>query len=155
MIPSEHVRMDVAGVGSSLLGVFAFSSAFMPWVLLYFDTEYSDPSIGLTLENWPLSEAGLEHVFFGLLLALGLFSIASLALTRATTAIVALVGLAATISSYFYLFAQVESLGADANPALSEVTAFPHAGVSLAAVCYLAILVLQFIPRLNGSGRER
>lgn len=147
------VRVNVAGIGSSVLGALVLLSLFIPWVifLVTYDEEWESMSYTLlaaadTLENTFL------RVLFGILLVLGLSSVASIVLPRAVAAILAVAGFLVTSFSWLYLFG--EQLFAKAffgdfiPPGVGAIT-FPFIGALLASVCFFVIFVLQLIPRLN------
>ena len=154
------VRADVAGIGSTICGVLALVSVFMPWVIFVITFDDESESMGYTLRA--ASETlGTDQpqTFFIILLLLCLCSIASIVLPRAVAAIIAVAGLATTAASYFYLFSKFEealldSLGGVAPPGVGAAT-LPHLGALVATLCFVAIFVLQLIPGLNRSRGTR
>ena len=148
------VRMNIAGVGSSILGVLVVVSVFIPWVIFVVTIGDESESMGYTLRSAAETlESNASRTFFILLLVLGILSIPSIVLPRVVPAIIAVVGLIVTIVSYAYLFGEFEdaflnSLGGQAPSGIGAGT-FPHIGILLAAFCFLVIFVLQLIPGLN------
>ena len=147
------VRMNVAGVGSAILGVVTLLSLFMPWVIftLTYDDELEGTSYTLLAAADTLDSA-VPYVFFGILLVMCLLSVVSVLLPRAVAAIVAVAGLLVTSISWFYFMgSQVFAkaiLGDFIPPGVGAAT-FPFLGVLVASVCFLVIFALQLIPGLN------
>ena len=154
------IRMNVAGVGSSILGALIVVSLFVPWVFLFVTYgEDETETFSHTLRGVADTVEGnnVPHTFFIILLVLGLSSMASIVLPRAVAAVVAIAGLLATLASYLYLFGE-QVLEKDlfggslafVPPGVGAIT-LPHFGVAMAAFCFLIILLLQLIPGLNRS----
>ena len=153
------VRRNPAGIGSSILGALVLLSLFIPWVylLVVFDQEVWGgiedqwQGMGHTLLGAAgLLESSVPHVFFGILLVLGLLSVASVVLPRAVVAIVAVAGWLVCASSYFYFFEPlVENLFSDFLPPGVGAMTLPFPGVLLAGFCFTVIFLLQLIPGLN------
>ena len=157
------VRMNVAGVGSSILGALIVVSVFMPWVVLvitYGEDEVETFSYALRGVAETLEDNDFPSTFFTILLVLGLLSIASIVLPRAVAAIIAVAGLLVTMFSYLYLFGEQvleKALFGDLGfvpPGVGAAT-LPHLGVLMAAFCFLVVFLLQLIPRLNRSRGKR
>ena len=153
-LPSLFVRIDVAGVGSSVLCALIVVSIFLPWTILLvtFADEIETFSHTLIGAAETLEDGNAPLTFFILLLVLGTLSIASVVPPRAVAAIVAIAGLLVTVISYFYLFCEqvfeIEHFGSMPLPGVGAAT-LPHFGVSMAALFFLAMLMLQLIPGLN------
>ena len=149
------VRMNVAGIGSSVLGALVVVSIFVPWVI--FLVTYNDQweSMSYTLLGAADTlEIAQPRVFFGLLLVLGLLSVASIVLPRAVAAIVAAAGWIVTAFSYLYLFGEQvfeRAILGDFIPSGLGAVTLPYVGAVLAGFCFAGIFVLQLIPRLNRS----
>ena len=155
------VRMNVAAIGSSVLGAIVLLSLFIPWVifLVTYDQEvwegvqeewrsmsYSLLAAAGTLENTA------PRVLFGILLVLALPSIASIVLPRAVVAVVALAGFLVTSFSWLYFFGEqlfAKHFFADFVPPGVGAATLPYVGALLATFCFFVIFVLQLIPRLN------
>ena len=151
------VRMNVAGVGSAISGVLALLSLFIPWVIFVVTINDESESTSFTLLSAVGTlESAVPLVFFGILLVLGLSSVASIVLPRAVAAIVAVAGLLVTSFTWFYfLFSEVftKAIMGDLDniPRGVGAAALPYLGVYLASICFLVIFLLQLIPRLNSS----
>ena len=155
------VRMNVAGIGSSVLGVLVLLSLFIPWVI--FLVTYDQEVWGDVQEEWQsmsytlLAAAGtlennVPRVLFGILLVLSLPSIASIVLPRAVAAIVAVAGFLVTSFSWLYFFGEqvfAKHFFADFVPPGVGAGTIPYLGALLASFCFFVIFVLQLIPRLN------
>ena len=155
------VRMNVAGIGSSVLGVLVLLSLFIPWVI--FLVTYDQEVWGDVQEEWQsmsytlLAAAGtlennVPRVLFGILLVLSLPSIASIVLPRAVAAIVAVAGFLVTSFSWLYFFGEqvfAKHFFADFVPPGVGAGTIPYLGALLASVCFFVIFMLQLIPRLN------
>ena len=152
------VRMNVAGIGSSTLGILIVVSLFIPWALLvitYGEDETETFSYTLRGAVETLGENNSPTTFFIILLVLGLLSIASIVLPRVVVAIVAVIGFLVTLfSSFYFLGSQVfeKALLADVIPLGVGAVTLPHVGPVLAAFCFFVVFLLQLIPRLNRSG---
>ena len=153
------IRMNVAGIGSSIFGVLIVVSLFVPWVFLFITYgEDETETFSYTLRGVAdtVEDNNVPHTFFIILLVLGLLSMASIVLPRAVAAIVAIAGLLVTFASYFYLFGeQVLEKAAFGSlafvpPGVGAVT-FPHFGVAMSFACFFVLFILQLIPRLNRS----
>ncbi len=147
------VRMNVAGIGSSVLGVLVLLSLFIPWVifLVTYDEEWESMSYTL-LASADTLENTVPRVLFGILLVLSLPSIASIVLPRAVAAIVAVAGFLVTSFSWLYFFGEdvfTKAFFGDFVPSGVGAITFPFIGALLASVCFFVIFVLQLIPRLN------
>lgn len=149
------VRMNLAGVGSAVLGVLALLSVFMPWVIFMvtYNDEWENTSYTLLAAADTL-EIAQPRVFLIILLVLGLLSIASIVLPRAVTAIVAVAGFGVTSFSWIYLFGEQlfakALLGDFIPPGVGAIT-LPYLGALLATFCFMVIFLLQLIPGLNRS----
>ncbi len=155
------VRMNVAGVGSAILGVVTLLSLFMPWVV--FLVTYDQEVWGGMQEEWQnmsytllaaadTLEMAQPRVFFGILLVLALLSIASIVLPRFVVAIVAVAGFLVTSFSWLYFFGEqlfAKHFFADFVPPGVGALTFPFLGALLASVCFTVIFALQLIPGLN------
>ncbi len=155
------VRMNVAGIGSSVLGAIVLLSLFMPWVI--FLVTYDQEVWGGVQEEWEsmsyslLAAAGtlensVPRVLFGILLVLSLSGIASIVLPRAVAAIVAVAGFLVTSFSWLYFFGEqlfAKHFFADFVPPGVGAATLPFLGALLASLCFFVIFVLQLIPRLN------
>ena len=155
------VRMNVAGIGSSVLGAIVLLSLFMPWVI--FLVTYDQEVWGGMQEEWEsmsyslLAAAGtlensVPRVLFGILLVLSLAGIASIVLPRAVAAIVAVAGFLVTSFSWLYFFGEqlfAKHFFADFVPPGVGAATLPFLGALLASLCFFVIFVLQLIPRLN------
>ena len=148
------LRMDVAGIGSSIFGAICVVSVFLPWVLFVVSDEVESEGMSYTLMavTEPL-ESSVPTVFLVLVLVIGLVGAASFVIPRAVSVIVGVAGLLVTLVSYFYLFDQLkagftDAFGGFVPPGL-DINTLPHLGALLAFFCFLVILVLQLIPALN------
>ena len=141
------VRLDLAGVGGSILGAVAMMSVFLPWlgamVSAYGETESEAFTLGEIAED-----IGAADTYFVVLVLLALVSILSIVTPRIVGVIVGAVGLIAAASSYVYFYSEImEGLrGASVDV---DVLIIPSAGCILACICYLGIAVLPLIPGLN------
>ena len=155
------VRMNVAGIGSSVLGAIVLLSLFIPWVI--FLVTYDQEVWGGMQEEWQsmsytlLAAAGtlennVPRVLFGILLVLSLSGIASIVLPRAVAALVAVAGFLVTSFSWLYFFGEqlfAKHFFADFVPPGVGAATIPYLGALLASLCFFVIFVLQLIPRLN------
>ena len=153
----NFVRMNVAGVGSSIFGALVVVSVLIPWVVFvvtYGEDEIKTFSYTLRGAAETLQDNNSPNTFFVILLVLGLLSVASIVLPRAVAAIIAVAGLLVTMFSYLYLFGEQvfekALFGSFPPPGIGAVT-LPHVGLLLAAFCFLIIFLLQLIPGLNRS----
>lgn len=152
------VRVNPAGIGSTVLGVLAVVGVFMPWILFELSGGGETESLHFTLwemtdplgEGWETGQA--RPIFFGLLV-MGLVSAASIVLPRVVVGIVAIAGMAVTIYSYLYFFAEIVNTlrAAGGLPPGVSVSVLPNSGSALAVLCYLSIFVLQLVPAWNSS----
>ena len=152
---SANLRLNAANIGSSLAGLFVVISLFIPWVifLVTYDDEWESTSYTL-LGAANTLEIAQPRVWFGILLVLGLLSIASMALPRAVSAIIAFAGFLVTTFSWLYLFGEqlfAKALLGDWVPPGVGAATFPYLGALLASFCFLVIFLLQLIPGLNRS----
>ena len=155
------VRVNAAGIGSSVLGAIVLLSLFMPWVI--FLVTYDQEVWGGMQEEWQsmsytlLAAAGtlennVPRVLFGILLVLSLSGIASIVLPRAVAALVAVAGFLVTSFSWLYFFGEqlfAKHFFADFVPPGVGAATIPYLGALLASLCFFVIFVLQLIPRLN------
>ena len=154
------VRMNVAGIGSSVLGAFVLLSLFIPWVVFWVSYEEESESMSYTLlAAADTLENTVPRVLFGILLVLCLPVIASIVLPRAVAAIVAVAGFLVTSFSWLYFFGEqvfAKHFFADLAFVPDGVGAitFPFLGALLASFCFMVIFLLQLIPRLNKSRRK-
>ena len=155
--PPTFVRLNIAGIGSSVLGALVLLSLFMPWVIFMvtFNDEWDGTSYTLLAAANTL-EIVQPRVFFGILLVIALSSIASIVLPRVVVALVAVAGWIVTAFSYLYLFGEQvfekAILGEFIPPGLGAMT-LPYVGALLAGFCFFVMFILQVIPRLNRSRR--
>ena len=147
------VRMNVAGVGSSILGGAVLLGLFMPWigflVSVYGET-VGGPNFTLLAAAEDEQLGSTLRTFFFALLALGLVSAASIALPRLVAAIIAAVGFVVTIASYLFIATEVDNAVALSGGGVDAV-ALPAVGALLAAGCFLVMVILQLIPAANRS----
>ena len=151
------VRLNVGGIGSSVLGVVVLVSVLaLPWVGLLARGYGEWDSVTLTLsEADEAFREDLPHIgsLAVAMLALAAGSILSVVLPRIVVGLVAAAGLALNIATYFYIYQEVE--GADLGIPGIEVLAVPSGGAIVAAICCIAMIVFQLIPRFNRSrGKE-
>ena len=144
------VRLNVAGIASSVIGVLALASVFMPWVFISATAGGESETWDFTLRKW----AGLEddpavHAFFFIVLLLGIVGMASVVIPRVVMAIVAIAGFVVAIVSYIYMYGKFEDALSGEIPSYIDASLLPNVGVLLAALCFLAILVLHLIPQAN------
>ena len=145
------VRVSVAGVGGLVAGVAVVVSVFMPWVgflISGYGQTADGPNLTLRAAASELELPALSG-FFGILIVLGVASIASIVLPRAVAAIIAAAGLAVTVASYLYVVAEVERGAAELSDVGVSVTALPVTGALLAGLCFLVMLVLQLVAGAN------
>ena len=152
---SGFVRLNVAGVGSAILGALVLLSLFIPWVIFMvtYNDEWENTSYTLLAAAETL-EITQPRVFFGILLVLGLSSIASIVLPRAVSAIVAVAGLGVTSFSWVYFLGEqlfAKALFGDIAPPGVGAMTLPYLGALLATFCFMVIFLLQLIPGLNRS----
>ena len=150
------LRVNPAGIGSSILGVVAMASIFMPWILFELAAGGETESHHFSL--WEMTdpmgvgwESGQARTFFFGLLVMGLVSAASIVLPRFVVAVVAIAGLAVTAFSYFYFFAEIANALRGELPEWVRASVLPSRGAGLALLCYLSIFVLQLVPAWNRS----
>ena len=151
------VRLNVAGIGSLVAGLVILTSAFLPWVG-FLASAYGELAAGTSLTL----RAGAEeldlpalHVFFFVLLALSVLSIIAIGLHRAVAAIIAAAGLTLTLASYLYVLGVVEGDAAQLSSIGVGVLTVPSAGSLLAGFAFLAMFILQLIPKANRSRGAR
>lgn len=143
----QRLRLNLAGIGSSVLGLFAAVSVFLPWVtvmLVHEASNEAEESFQFALGGaGEQLEASLPMLLLVVLLAAGVGGMASVVLPRAAVIIIALVGLVITFFSYIYLFnAFAEEFAELVVFGVATITA-PNIGLLLAGLCYLVIVVLQ------------
>ena len=145
------VRLNVAGIGSSILGALAAGSVFLPWVVAL-------AKVGKELETYRFTLRTMAEeewddrtiwVFFAAVLLLGIASIASVVLPRLVVALTAAVGLAVTVLSQLYLLREFEEVAPELIQFGIRAELAPDRGAGVAAFSFLVILVLQLIPTLN------
>ena len=143
------VRLSLAGIGGSVLGVGAAVMVFVPWVFVMISGGTESETFDFTLRHWAeLEDDQAVTGFLVILLLLGLASIASIVLPRIAAALIGAAGLVVTIISYVYLFGEFENAMQGELPSWVDATLLPS-GAVLAAFCYMGIMVLQLIPALN------
>ena len=150
------VRLNVGGIGSSVLGVVVLVSVLaLPWVGLLARGYGEWDSVTLTLSE--ADEAfrdDLPHIgsLALALIALAAATVVSVVLPRIVVGLVAAAGLALNVATYYYIYQEVE--GADLGMGI-DALAIPSGGAILAAICCIVIIVFQLIPRFNRSrGKE-
>ena len=152
------VRVNPAGIGSSVLGVIAMASVFLPWILFELSGGGETESFHFTLwemtdplgEGWDTGQA--RPIFFGMLV-LGIASAASIVLPRIVPVLIGIAGMAVAVYSYLYFFAEIINAlrAAGGLPPGVDVVVLPNSGSLLAVLCYLSIFVLQLVPAWNRS----
>ena len=147
------VRINVAGIGGLVVGVLVILSVFMPW-FGFLISAYGEMAGGVNFTlRAAAEELGLPALsgFFFILIVLGLLSIISIALPRVAAAIIAAAGLAVTLASYLYVFAEVEREAAELSSIGVGALTLPAVGSLIAGLCFLVMLVLQLVPAANRS----
>ncbi len=146
------VRLNVAGIGSSLLGLVVLMSVLtLPWVGLLAQGWGEWDSLTLTLsETEEAFRQDLEHIgsLALALIALAVATVVSVVLPRIVVGLVAAAGLALNVATYYYIYQEVD--GADLGMGI-DALAIPSGGAILAAICCIVIIVFQLIPRFNRS----
>ncbi len=147
------VRLNVAGVGSSVLGAPVLVSVLaLPWVGLLARGWGEWDSLTLTLSEAE-AEFGSDLPHLGTLavamLVLAVGSIVSVVLPRIVVGLVAAAGLVLNIATYIYIFQEVDA--ADLGSMGIDVLTIPSGGAIVAAICCIIIIVFQLIPRFNRS----
>ena len=145
------VRLTVAGIGSSILGVCVALSVFKPWMFALVsaggdDLETPRFTLRLLAQEW---DDRTINVFFVAVLLLGIASIASMVLPRLVVALIAAVGLAVVVSSQVYLLGQFEESGRELLEMGIRAALAPDRGTGASAFAFLVMLVLQIIPTPN------
>ncbi len=149
------LRVNVGGIGGSVLGAFILLSIFtMPYVALVVGDGWSE-SETLSVTFREVSEEfdrevgdGVPGMLFIVLAVVAAVSTASVVLPRWAVIIAGIAGMAVTLLSYVYIFAEFSEAAEGANVSIITV---PHIGWFLAGGCFLAMTVLGLIPRLNRS----
>ena len=152
----SFVRFNVAGIGSSILGVLCAWSVFMPWGVALVAVGRELETQRFTLRMW--AEEGDDrtvYLFFVAVLVLGIGSIASVVLPRLVVALIAAGGLAVTVVSQFYLLGQFDEAASEFIELGIRAELAPDRGTGVAAFSFLVILLLQLIPTLNAPMVQR
>lgn len=152
------LRVNVAGIGSAIMGVLVLVSLFIPWFvfLVTYDEEWESRSFSLRAASETLQNDVPVTVFF-ILIVVALLSIASIVLPRVVVALVAVAGFLVTSFSWLYVFGEQlfakHFLGEFPPPGVGAMT-LPYAGALLATFCFFVMFVLQLVPRWNRTNRE-
>ena len=132
----------------------------MPWVVLVVSEEYrgesESESRGFTFREVSQEfdkeeelDDGVPGMLFIVLAAVAAVSTASVILPRWGVIIAGIAGMAVTLLSYVYVFVELrEAFERGSNVSILTI---PHIGWFVAGGCFLAMVVLQLIPRLNRS----
>ena len=147
------IRLNVAGIGGVVTGALVLVSVFMPWYG-FLISAFGELSGGLNL-TLQAGAAELElpalRVFFFLLMALGLAGMVSIVLPRVVALFIAIAGFLVTLVSYLYVLGMVSNESAELSSLGVGATTIPAMGAWLAALSFLALLVLQLVPAANRS----
>ena len=156
------LRVNVGGIGATALGALILLSIFtMPYVALVASVEYRGESesesegftfLEVSQEIDEELDDGIPGILFIVLAAVAAVSTASVILPRWAVIVAGIAGMAVTLLSYIYIFDAFSdaferaSLGSNVS-----ILTIPHIGWFVAVGCFMAMTVLQLIPRLNRS----
>ena len=156
------LRVNVGGIGATALGALILLSIFtMPYVALVASVEYGgeseSESEGFTFREVSQEideelDDGIPGILFIVLAAVAAVSTASVILPRWAVTVAGTAGMAVTLLSYIYIFDAFSDAfeRADFGSNVSILT-IPHIGWFVVGGCFMAMTVLQLIPRLNRS----
>ncbi len=156
------LRVNVGGIGATALGALILLSIFtMPYVALVASVEYGGESesesegftfLEVSQEIDEELDDGIPGILFIVLAAVAAVSTASVILPRWAVIVAGIAGMAVTLLSYIYIFDAFSDAfeRADFGSNVSILT-IPHIGWFVAGGCFMAMTVLQLIPRLNRS----
>ena len=151
------LRVNAGGIGAAALGAFILLSIFtMPWVALVVDDGWSESEtliftfreVSQEFDKEEELDDGVPGILFIVLAAVAAVSTASVILPRWGVIIAGIAGMAVTLLSYVYIFVKLREASEGANVSILTI---PHIGWFVAGGCFLAMVVLQLIPRLNRS----
>ena len=149
------LRLNAGGIGAAALGAFILLSIFtMPWVALVVDDGWSDSeTVHLTFREVSQGfdddvDDGVPGMLFIVLAVVAAVSTASVILPRWAVIVAGIAGMAVALLSYVYVFVKFIEIAEDNDVSILTI---PHVGWFVAGGCFLAMTVLQLIPRLNRS----
>ena len=156
------LRINVGGIGGSVLAAFILLSIFtMPYVAVVASVEYRGESesesegftfLEVSQEIDEKLDDGIPGILLIVLAVVAAVSTASVILPRWAVIVAGITGMAVTLLSYIYIFDAFSDAfeRADFGSNVSILT-IPHIGWFVAGGCFMAMTVLQLIPRLNRS----
>ena len=158
----KRVRLNVGGIGASALGaIIMLCILAMPWALLVgsaeFGGESESESAGYTflqasqvIEDGLGLEFAMPRVFFFILPAMALVTMASALLPRLVVVITCILAMPVMFFSYIYIAVGFAEAASDNFFGVNvSAGALPHIGFLFVGVSFLAIVVLQLIPAWN------
>ena len=149
------VRLSVASIASSILGVCAVIAVFRPWMFAMVDAGVEVETVRFTLRELAAeSDDKVIYVLLAAALLPALACAASVLLPRLAVAVIAVTGLAMVAASQFYLVGQFDEAIADVIEYGIAAELAPDRGTGASAFAFLVILVLQAIPALNRPLRQ-
>ena len=156
------LRVNVGGIGATALGALILLSIFtMPYVALVASVEYGGESeseaegftfLEVSQEIDEELDDGIPGILLIVLAAVAAVSTASVILPRWAVIVAGIAGMAVALLSYIYIFDAFSDAfeRADFGSNVSIFT-IPHIGWFVVGGCFMAMTVLQLIPRLNRS----
>ncbi len=148
------LRVNVGGIGASVLGLFALLSLFLPWIILTASSGEESASLGFTFsqvaQEFEESGDSALGMLFIVLVALGLLSMASVVVPRVAVVIMSVAGMVMTLLSFIYIFAKISEVTTAFSSSYGiSVFTLPHIGFLMTGGCFMLITVLQLIPAAN------